>query len=132
MENSNKNDINPNLQQGAVRGSINLSEEEVKEGWFACPPDLLSFTSMCPNQEHFWLKSSAEGQSGGYKILVRDGVVYLKKSVVTPPSFLSQLKSLVELTKSYVQSCVNVFYQKQSKKNNSQPMFHRVGQGLLM
>lgn len=28
MENSNKEDINPNLQQGAVSGSINLSEED--------------------------------------------------------------------------------------------------------
>ena len=109
-----------------------LSESEIKEGWFVCPPDLLSFTTMCSEQKSFCLMSSEEEESGGYQILVRDGVTYLKKSVVTPPSFLSQLKSLVELTKSYVLSCVNVFYRKQTQKNKRQPMFRTIGQELLM
>lgn len=108
-----------------------LSEEEIKKGWFVCPQDLLSFTTMCPDQKHFSLRSTEEGKSGGYQIVVRDGVTYLKKSVITPPSVLSRLKSLVELTKSYAQSFVNIVCQKQKKKSNSQPMFHRVGQECL-
>ena len=76
MENSNKNDINPNMQQGAVSGSINLSEGsknsqdkiENKENWvnFVNKTLDLDFDESLSTEQH--VRNAAKDESLGENV----------------------------------------------------------------